>query len=85
MNAERQQRRWRRHQQLQREQRDQRQGQRELQRIGSGSSGIQRGWRARTSELIQRGLVASWSNQRLTSGHGQDQRRSADTTPGVDD
>ena len=32
--------------------------QRELQRIGSGSSGIQRGWRARTSELIQRGLVA---------------------------
>jgi hypothetical protein len=32
--------------------------QRELQRIGSGSSGIQREWRARTSELIQRGLVA---------------------------
>jgi hypothetical protein len=36
----------------------QRQQQRELQRIGSGSSGIQREWRARTSELIQRGLVA---------------------------
>jgi len=32
--------------------------QRELQRIGSSSSGIQREWRARTSELIQRGLVA---------------------------
>ena len=40
---------------------------------------------ARTSELIQRGLVASWSNQQLASGHGQDQRRSADTTRGVDD
>jgi hypothetical protein len=26
-----------------------------------------------------------WSNQQLTSGHGQDQRRSADTTRGVDD
>ena len=63
----------------------QRQQQRELQRISSGSSGIQRGWRARTSELIQRGLVASWSNQQLASGHGQDQRRSADTTRGVDD
>ena len=32
--------------------------QRELQRNSSGSSGIQREWRARTSELIQRGLVA---------------------------
>ena len=32
--------------------------QRELQRIGSGNSGIQREWRARTSELLQRGLVA---------------------------
>jgi len=36
----------------------QRQQQRELQRDSSSGSGIQREWRAWTSELIQRGLVA---------------------------
>jgi hypothetical protein len=36
----------------------QRQRQRELQRDSSSGSGIQREWRAPTSELIQRGLVA---------------------------